>query len=172
MAPKDLDLKVAFPDLNDSKLLTPTKREAIVTEANRLVAYGDVRYAIAYQDAEMVDTLGVAVAIQRALDQTVRMLAPVRGATHIYLDGLLKAPQEYTQKTVIHGDALIPAISLASVIAKVSRDALMDELALTYPVYGFDRHKGYGTAYHINAIRTHGVSPIHRRSFLSRILVS
>jgi ribonuclease HII len=96
------------------------------------------------------------------------MITPVRGATHIYLDGLLHAPLEYSQKTVIHGDALIPIISLASVIAKVSRDALMAEMALDYPQYGFEQHKGYGTRAHYAALAAHGPSAIHRTSFLAR----
>jgi ribonuclease HII len=95
---------------------------------------------------------------------------PDASSGKVLLDGLLHAPPEYEQETVVHGDALIPAIMLASVAAKVMRDRLMVREAEEYPSYGFERHKGYGTAQHIRAIREFGPAPIHRKTFLSHIL--
>lgn len=160
------DIERNFPGLADSKLLTPDKREALFKVATAAVAYGDIRYAVAFEDAATIDLRGISVAVQEALNHCLRVLSPVKGATHIFLDGLLKAPAEYSQKTVVHGDALVPVISLASVIAKVSRDRLMQELDHEYPEYGFERHKGYGTRAHYAALAAHGPSPVHRKSFL------
>ncbi len=86
---------------------------------------------------------------------------------HIYLDGGLHAPKEYTnQETIIKGDELHPVISLASIVAKVSRDAIMTKYAKVYPDYGFDKHMGYGTKAHYEAIKKHGQTPIHRKTFI------
>jgi ribonuclease HII len=93
-------------------------------------------------------------------------LAPFVENVTVYLDGSLKAPKEYAQETIIGGDALVPAIMLASVAAKVLRDRLMVELSAKYPAYDFAKHKGYGTAAHYTALRAHGPCEIHRRTFL------
>jgi ribonuclease HII len=169
MARGTLDIRARFPGLADSKLLAPKKREELFARARLAVASGDIRYAVAFEDAATIDAIGITAAVQKALDRCLALLAPLKAATHIYLDGLLHAPAAYSQTTIIHGDALIPAISLASVIAKVSRDAVMDDLAREYPQYGFDRHKGYGTPAHYAALAAHGPTPLHRRSFLSRV---
>ena len=85
----------------------------------------------------------------------------------IFLDGGLHAPAEYVnQETIIRGDELHPVISLASIVAKVSRDAVMTKYAEEYPEYGFERHSGYGTKAHYSAIKTAGLTPIHRKSFI------
>lgn len=86
---------------------------------------------------------------------------------HIYLDGGLHAPKEYiNQETIIRGDELHPVISLASIVAKVSRDAVMTKYAKVYPKYGFEKHVGYGTRAHYEAIKKYGQTPIHRKSFI------
>ncbi len=85
----------------------------------------------------------------------------------IFLDGGLHAPAEYVnQETIIRGDELHPVISLASIVAKVSRDAVMTKYAQEYPEYGFDKHSGYGTKAHYEAIKKHGETPIHRKTFI------
>ena len=97
----------------------------------------------------------------------VRLLAQfLKSDFYILLDGSLKAPPEYAQKTIINGDDLVPLISLASIAAKVTRDRLMIELAKQFPEYGFEQHKGYGTKAHYEALAKHGICAIHRRSFL------
>jgi len=85
----------------------------------------------------------------------------------IFLDGGLKAPKEYpNQETIIRGDELHPIISMASIVAKVSRDRIMTNYAVEYPEYGFERHVGYGTKAHYEAIKKHGQTPIHRKTFI------
>ena len=85
---------------------------------------------------------------------------------NILLDGALRAPSEYLQETIINGDELVPIISLASIAAKVTRDWLMKELSLQYPLYGFEKHKGYGTKMHYEMLKKYGPCAIHRHSFL------
>jgi ribonuclease HII len=90
----------------------------------------------------------------------------------VLLDGSLKAPRRYVnQKTIIRGDDIEPVISLASICAKVLRDRKMTRLAKKYPRYGFEVHKGYGTKAHYKAIKKHGFSQEHRRSFLKVVKV-
>lgn len=85
----------------------------------------------------------------------------------VYLDGGLKAPEEYVnQETIIKGDELHPVISMASIIAKVTRDKIMTDYELEFPGYGFDKHSGYGTKTHYEAIKKHGQTHIHRKSFI------
>ena len=87
------------------------------------------------------------------------------------MDGGLKAPVEYKyQKTIIRGDEKELVIALASIVAKVTRDALMVKIALKYSGYGLEKHKGYGTAAHYRALKNIGISRIHRRSFLRKVI--
>ncbi|MDP2665725.1 MAG: ribonuclease HII, partial [bacterium] len=130
------------------------------------VALGDARFTIEFESAETIDEEGIIVAVRRALWRGVNALAPDSALVHIQLDGALKAPPEYSQETIINGDELIPIISLASIVAKVTRDRLMVELAKKYPLYGFEKHKGYGTAMHYEMLKKHGLCDIHRRSFI------
>ena len=89
------------------------------------------------------------------------------------LAGLLHAPKEFFfQKTIIRGDQTEPVISLASIVAKVRRDRLMKRLAEEYPLYGFERHKGYGTELHYERIKEHGLCNIHRRSYVKSFLLA
>ena len=164
----DFDFSV-FPFLNDSKKLSEKRREKIFEQALDLQAAGGLRFAVQFQGADVIDVDGIETAIRRALEGALAGLAVAEAGTHVFLDGRLKAPKQFSQETVIGGDATIPIISLASVLAKVSRDRLMVEYCAAYPQYRFSEHKGYGTAAHIAAIREHGVSPLHRRTFLSRI---
>lgn len=87
----------------------------------------------------------------------------------VLLDGSLRAPKEYKQKTIIKGDEKIPLISAASIIAKVSRDRKMLQLHKKHPKYCFDKHKGYGTKLHYKKIKKHGLLEIHRKSFVKNI---
>jgi ribonuclease HII len=121
---------------------------------------------VEFESAETIDREGIATAVRRALWRGVNALAPDAALVKVMLDGSLKAPPEYAQETIINGDELVPLISLASIAAKVSRDRLMLELAKEYPQYGFEKHKGYGTAAHYEALKKYGLSAIHRRSFI------
>lgn len=159
------DFLGAFPGLNDSKKLTEKKRERIFELLLQRRQIGDVHFCVKQVSAEIIDRAGISRAVMRSVHAGVRSLVPDPRGTHIYLDGLLHAPEEYEQETVVGGDARIPAIMLASVAAKVSRDRLMVRLAKEYPLYGFERHKGYGTKAHIAAIQQHGLSTLHRKTF-------
>lgn len=163
------DLLAAFPGLNDSKKLTEKKREALFQILQEEIKAGNVRTSVQLVGASYIDAGGIAPAIKNAVMRGVSKLLPNPEAGKVYLDGSLKAPPEYAQETVIGGDALIPAIMLASIAAKVTRDRRMLELAKDYPLYGFAQHKGYGTKAHIEAIRLHGPCPEHRRTFITRI---
>jgi ribonuclease HII len=121
---------------------------------------------VEFESAETIDEAGIATAVRRALSRGVNSLAPDAALVTVKLDGALRAPPEYAQETIVNGDELIPLISLASIAAKVSRDRLMLQLAEKYPEYGFEKHKGYGTAAHYEALKKFGLSAIHRRSFI------
>jgi ribonuclease HII len=85
----------------------------------------------------------------------------------VLLDAGLKVPSKWEQESFVRGDENIPAISFASIIAKVTRDRHMEDLSLSYKNYGFEKHKGYGTDLHIASIRKYGISPVHRATFMS-----
>lgn len=163
--PEGFDVAAEFPGVNDSKKLSEKKREEIYERLVARAIGGDVRFVVEFEGAETIDREGIVPAVRRALDRGVRTLAPDPTGVHIQLDGALRAPSEYVQETIIHGDALVPIISLASIAAKVERDRLMVTLAKEYPEYGFEGHKGYGTKLHYEMLQKHGLSVIHRRSF-------
>lgn len=164
--PEGFDVALEFPGVADSKKLSEKKREEIFEMLIARVASGDARFAVEFESAETIDREGIVPAVRRALARGVNALAPDAALVKIQLDGALRAPPEYAQETIIHGDALIPIISLASVAAKVLRDRLMCDLAKQYPEYGFEKHKGYGTKAHYEMLLKYGPCNIHRRSFL------
>ncbi len=163
------DILAAFPGLNDSKKLSEKKREALFVTLVEEVEKGNVRVAVILKSAKEIDGRGIAVVIREAVDEGVRKLVPEPLEAKVWLDGSLKAPSEYEQETVIGGDGLIPAIMLASIAAKVSRDRHMVRLSQKYPEYNFAKHKGYGTAAHIQVIKERGLSDLHRRSFCKNL---
>lgn len=164
--PEGFDVAKEFPGVTDSKKLSEKRREKFFEMLESRAALGDVRFVVEFESAEVIDREGIVPAVRRALVRGVNVLAPNAELVTIKLDGSLHAPAEYAQETIIHGDALIPVISLASIAAKVSRDRLMLDLAKQYPEYGFAKHKGYGTRAHYDMLEKHGPSAIHRRSFL------
>lgn len=167
-APADFDLLAAFPGLNDSKQLPEKERERIFA---LLIEQETVQWRVEWGSAKTIDEHGMTKAVARAITRGIRKLAVPQDA-RVFLDGLLHAPEEYVQETVIRGDETVPAIMLASVAAKVTRDRLMQRLSKRYPAYGFERHKGYPTKAHYEAIRTHGLCDIHRRRYCSAIAPS
>jgi ribonuclease HII len=162
---EDFDLLGTFPKLNDSKKLTEKRREVLFELLQEQVVVGLVRYSVQLRSAREIDRRGISVVIRESIETGLKELAS-DGEGKVWLDGSLHAPSIYEQETVIGGDAKVPAIMLASIAAKVTRDRHMHELHKTYPVYGFDRHKGYGTKAHMDAIRTHGLSDIHRTTYV------
>jgi len=151
--------------VRESKQMSELGREIWYEKLRVLEESEGLRYTVVFSSARMIDQIGIARAVGRALNKGVRRLAPEPQGVRVLLDGLLAAPKEYEQKTIIGGDASEPLIALASIAAKVRRDRLMCKLALRYPEYGFEVHKGYGTAAHREALLKHGLCSIHRRSF-------
>lgn len=151
-----------IPGLTDSKKLTDKKRrELFPVIREQAIAYG-----IGFASEREIDEINILqatfLAMQRAIDQ-------LEGKAELALiDGNREKDFGLPVRTVVKGDSLSANIAAASVLAKVTRDDLMMELAETYPQYGFDVHKGYGTRAHYAALREHGPAPIHRMTFLKK----
>lgn len=163
--PDDFVIEEHIDGVADSKQLNPEKREAVYERAMRFVRDGTIVYTVQMSNARDIDRRGIVRCVRDNIWVGTRLLAPEPDTVKIYLDGLLKAPPEFQQETIIHGDALEPVISLASIFAKVERDRFMCELSEDYPLYGFAEHKGYGTPAHQHAIREHGLCDEHRVSY-------
>ena len=163
------DVMHAFPGLRDSKKLTPEKRDELYGLLEEFSRKGDVRFCVRFSSAEYIDERGITKAVARAIEQGVRALMPEPRGVRVLLDGLLHAPKEYRQQTIIGGDNLVPIISLASIAAKVRRDRLMKRLARQFPGYGFEIHKGYPTKMHYEALKNLGISEAHRRTYCSSL---
>mgnify|MGYP001589312284 FL=1 len=155
-----LDPNKPITGLNDSKKLSEKKRERLAPEIKANAA----AWAIASASVDEIDSLGILQATFLAMR---RALAQMPASTGIVLvDGNLIPPgMPENTIAVIKGDARVPAIMAASIIAKVARDAEMRKAHLIYPCYGFDVHKGYGTELHMRMLQKHGPCPLHRRSF-------
>ena len=146
--------------LNDSKKLTEKRREALYEE---LTGSDDVIWALAFVEAEEIDTITVRKATDAAMARAARSLTTA--PDFCLIDGLPVPGFPIASQGIVKGDGKSLSIAAASIIAKVSRDRLMLEYAEKYPKYGFERHKGYGTKLHLEALCEHGPCPIHRRSF-------
>jgi len=154
-----LDSGSAIAGLADSKKLTARKRELLAREIkSRAVAW-----AVASATVEEIDTLNILRASLLAMRRAVEALAVE--PSQVLVDGLHCPELCRPVRAIVKGDDTVAAISAASILAKVARDALMLELHQRYPQYRFDLHKGYPTALHLAALREHGVSAVHRRSF-------
>jgi ribonuclease HII len=160
------DVLAAFPGLNDSKKLTEKKRDVLFEILQQEVAAGNVRVRVCLSSERVIDEKGIAYAIRSALARGLETLLPDPKEGKVLLDGSLSATKEYEQETIIGGDGKEPAIMLAALAAKVTRDRLMIKLAKDYPQYGFEGHKGYGTKAHMAAIGEYGICAIHRKSFV------
>lgn len=169
--PSTHDISRFFTKLTDSKQMSEKARETACLEAEMLQKNGTISFGVFSSSAEQIDEWGIEAAISVAIAKGLSKLAPNHEECSVLLDGRLKAPPQYQQEAIIRGDTLIPAISLASVVAKVTRDRYMAGVVhAQFPDYGFDTHKGYGTAAHIAAIKSLGPSSIHRKTFLKNIL--
>lgn len=156
--------------IKDSKQLSPQKREEWFSKVKLWQTEDKVAYAVSYISADMIDRIGISKAIKKALFRSIGKLGLEPDNVEVLLDGGLRAPKQFrSQKTIIRGDEQEPIIALASIVAKVLRDRLMERLALRYPEYGFDEHKGYGTRTHYLALKKFGPSPLHRLSFIQAI---
>lgn len=154
----------------DSKRLSETAREICFKEVLQAKQEGTLFFSVALVGPELIDRQGIVSAVRLGVGRSLRKLAVNPEECFVLLDGLLKAPPEFRlQKTIIRGDQQEPIVALASIVAKVTRDRNMRRLAKVYPAYGFEKHKGYGTRAHYEAIRQSGVCLLHRRSFLTKI---
>ena len=145
--------------LADSKKLTALKRERLFDEIRAKA----LCCSIAEASVEEIDSLNILQATLLAMRRAVEglRLKPAK----VLVDGNCLPVLEVLAEAIVKGDSKVPAISAASILAKVHRDRWCQELHARYPVYGFDRHKGYGTAEHMAALRIHGATPWHRRTF-------
>lgn len=166
------DILAAFPGINDSKKLSEKKREALYVRLQEEQRAGNVRAVVTLVSAKTIDTKGIAPAVRHGVAKGIEKLLSEKGEGKVWLDGSLAAPEGYEQETVIGGDGKIPAIMLASVAAKVTRDRYMQKLDTDFPQYGFAVHKGYGTKAHRECIKELGPCEVHRMSFLGNILNS
>jgi ribonuclease HII len=156
--------------LTDSKQMTVSGRKVWERHAKVLQTSGTIRIGVSMRSAAMIDRRGISACIRSCISSTLQQLDLDPRDCTVLLDGGLKAPSAYQkQTTVIRGDSLHPIISLASVVAKVRRDRHMQLLHRTHAVYRWNENKGYGTLVHRTAIRTFGPSPIHRKSFISKV---
>jgi len=154
--------------LLDSKKLSSLQRGAILEKIEKLKKENKIFFGLGEASNQRIDEVGLSQAIRESLLQALSSLHSqgVEKSSKVYLDGALHAPEEYTQETIIKGDEKIQEISLASIYAKEYRDAVMKELAKTFPLYHFENHVGYGTKAHYEAIASYGTTPIHRKTFL------
>ena len=154
----------------DSKVLSVKKREAIDKNLRALARAGFCSFQITSVSAHVIDTKGLTYAITSVITSGLKRLAILDRQADIYLDGGLRAPNNYVrQQTIIKGDGKIPVISCASVLAKVARDKFMTRQDKKFPDYGFAQHKGYGTPEHYRAIKKQGITELHRKSFLKNL---
>lgn len=151
--------------IGDSKMLTPQERETAFRWITRHCFWG-----IGSVEARDIDRIGILEATQAAMQQAVACLAKLARPDYLLVDGRDAFWFDYPHSSIIDGDAKEPAIAAASIIAKVTRDRLMTKADGEFPLYGFARHKGYGTPEHTEAIVRHGLIPLHRRTFLKNLM--
>lgn len=156
--PRDLDI----PGLNDSKKLTDKKRR----ELYDIITAQALAYGVALVDEKIIDEINILQATFLAMERAVAQLSVKPDLALV--DGNREPSLPVPVKTVIKGDSLSASIAAASILAKVTRDRLMEELDETYPVYGFAVHKGYGTKRHYKALTEFGPCPVHRMTFLKK----
>lgn len=151
--------EVWIQGVDDSKLLTARRRE----ELHDVIRACAEDVGVGIVSPADIDALSIGAATLRAMHEAVAGLRTVPG--HLLVDGPRFSHPAIPSTAIVDGDARCFAVAAASIVAKVTRDRIMEEYSRIYPEYGFARHKGYGTAAHLEAIRRHGPSPIHRESF-------
>ena len=149
--------------LNDSKKLTEKRRDALYD----VIKEKAVSYGIAFATVEEIEELNILGATYLAMNRAIAQLSVTPELALI--DGNRNAGIQVNSQPVVKGDSKCADIAAASILAKVTRDRYMLELDKEYPMYGFAKHKGYGTKDHYAAIREHGISPAHRPSFLKKM---
>ena len=148
--------------IDDSKKLSKKKRKSLAEK----IKESAVAYAIEEVDEETIDKINILQATRLAMKRAIEKLSP--RPDFVLTDGNMTLDISVPQESVVKGDAKIASIGAASILAKVYRDALMEKYAEAFPYYGFERHAGYGTRAHIDAIREMGICTIHRRTFIKK----
>ena len=156
--PENLDI----PGLNDSKKLTDKKRRELFP----VIQEKAISYGIAFASHDEIDEINILQATYLAMERAMSQLSVTPDLALI--DGNRSKDFGVPVKTVVRGDSLSASIAAASILAKVTRDMYMEEMAELYPKYGFEIHKGYGTKAHYTAISDYGTCPIHRMTFLKK----
>jgi len=154
-----LDPARYIPRICDSKTVTALERDQLY----RKITCAAVAWGVAGADPEEIDTVNIHQASLRAMQRAILMLSPL--PDFVLVDAFRVPGLPMAQRAVVHGDARCTAIAAASIVAKVTRDRMMLELHSRDPRYGFDRHKGYATRDHLDAVSRFGYSEVHRRSF-------
>lgn len=158
-----LDEASLLDGVDDSKKLSPKKRERL----SALIRERALAYAVYEVNEKTVDEINILQATRLGMREAI--LGLKIPPDFVITDGNMTLDIPFPQRSVIRGDSLSYSVGAASIVAKVYRDALMDDFALLYPAYGFERNKGYGTAEHIKAIKEYGLCPIHRRTFTKKL---
>jgi ribonuclease HII len=152
--------------IRDSKTLSAKAREEWFL---RIAHAPDLAFAVALVGSQVIDTEGIVSAVRMGIARVLRRLS-VEPDALILLDGGLRPPKQFvTYETIIRGDASESLIAAGAIMAKVLRDRKMCAYASMYPAYGFEIHKGYGTRVHQQAISMHGLSPVHRHTFIHTV---
>lgn len=154
-----LDPLKPIPGLADSKQLTASKRQTLAEQIKSRARF----WSVAYATVEEIDCLNILQASLLAMKRAVEMLS--LEPDEVLVDGLYCPQVKFPIRAIVKGDGKIPEIMAASILAKTARDAEMQLLHQRYPQYGFDHHKGYPTAQHLQALKQHGVTIIHRLSY-------
>ncbi|MCD7823764.1 MAG: ribonuclease HII [Oscillospiraceae bacterium] len=159
------DRKTVIDGINDSKKLSAKKRDVLFD----VIRDKALKYSIATATVEEIEELNILNAAMLAMRRAYDGLGIDAYNAIALIDGNRSPELPCRCKTVIHGDALSQSIAAASILAKVQRDRYMAELAIRYPEYQFEKHKGYGTKLHYEMIKKYGISPVHRMSFLKNL---
>lgn len=155
---------IRLDGINDSKKLSPKKREELFYEITEKA----VCYSIFSVDEKKIDEINILNATHMAMNGAVNSLS--KKPDYVIIDGNSIKGMDTPHETIVKGDAKSISIASASILAKVARDRYITKMAEVYPEYGFEKHKGYGTKEHTDAILKYRVCPIHRKTFLKKIL--
>lgn len=166
--PNNFDWKL-IEGVGDSKKVTPKNREAIFRRAKELKKEGKLDFVVIMGTAKEIDKKGIAVVIRGCIEKGIKKLKVKPNDCFVKLDGSLRAPSEFSQETIIKGDSKELIIGLASICAKETRDAYMRKVSKQFPIYGFEVHKGYGTALHRQLIFKYGLSLEHRSNYCQNV---
>ena len=154
-----LDPKIKISGIKDSKLLRQPDRQKLFKEITKLA----LGWSIGVVSNKTIDRIGITEANRLAMIKALEKLDPQ--PDYLLIDAVKLEYQNLKSSSIIDGDHKVTSIAAASIIAKVSRDQLLDEYDETFPQWGFKQHKGYGTAHHFHMINQHGICDIHRQSF-------